>query len=84
MTLYTFTCDRKGRWVREHVLENEELGGTRVAHSVKHLTLDFDSGCDLKVVGLSPPINPCSGGISACTSPSAAHVYTHAGLLSHK
>ena len=34
------------------------LGGTWVVQSVGHLTLDFGSGHDTRVVGLSPTLGP--------------------------
>ena len=36
--------------------KNAELGGAWVAQSVEHLTLDFGSGCDPRVVGSSPAL----------------------------
>ena len=41
------------------VLTNMESGGTWVAESVKHPTLDFSSGHDLTVHELKPRIRLC-------------------------
>ena len=57
--------------------------GVWVAQSVKHLTLDFSSGCDLTVCGVKPHIGLHAGHracflLSLCPSPSAPPLLTHA------
>ena len=40
------------------VIEKWHMLGYLVAQSVKHLTLDFSSGLDLRVLGSSPTLQP--------------------------
>ena len=47
-----FLLDLSGN---EEPLKVSELG-VWMAHSVKHSTLGFGSGCDLRVLGLSPTL----------------------------
>jgi len=51
------------------------IGGTWVAQSVNHLTLDFGSGRDLRVMGLSPTLGSVLSGESAYPSP-PAHAFS--------
>ena len=63
------------------LLEYSKAGGTWVAQSVKHLTLDFGSGHDLMVYDIKPHIGLCADSVepawdslSPCLfSPSATH-----------
>ena len=54
-----------------------------MAQSLKHLTLDFGSGHDLKVLELSPTLGSALSGESALGSLSFSHSHcTHAHVLS--
>ena len=47
-------CTKSYRWISYSFIKNmKKTSGELVAQSVKHLTLDFGSGHDLRVVSLS-------------------------------
>ena len=63
------------------MIKRTRAGGAWVAQSVKHLTLDVDSGHDLEVRGFEPQVGLCadsvepaqdslSPSLSLCLSPS--------------
>ena len=55
----------KSRGDRKHVVglgdEKQWRRGAWAAQSVKHLTLDFSSGCDLTVCEFEPLVELCAG-----------------------
>ena len=45
------------------MIKRTQAGGAWVAQSVKHLTLDFDSGHDLEVRGFEPQVGVCADSV---------------------